>query len=72
MAFSSNGQEFFHQEWPAANPKAVMLLTHGHGEHIGRYEHVARFLNEQGISVAGFDHYGHGKTQSKNQRSPTT
>ncbi|MEO0469830.1 MAG: lysophospholipase [Bacteroidota bacterium] len=71
MAFSSNGQEFFHQEWPAKQPKAVMLLTHGHGEHIGRYAHVVHFLNERGISVAGFDHYGHGKTQSKKGDIPS-
>ena len=31
-------------------------------EHIARYDHFARFLNEQGVAVVGNDHLGHGKS----------
>ena len=31
-------------------------------EHIGRYDDFARYINEQGIVVAGHDHLGHGQS----------
>ena len=35
---------------------------HGLGEHIGRYEAVAAFLNRHRWQVAGYDQRGHGKS----------
>lgn len=43
-------------------PKAVLQLVHGISEHIGRYDHFARFMTEQGFFVAAEDHLGHGHT----------
>lgn len=40
----------------------VMVIIHGIGEHIERYDHVAAFFTEQGFAVTGIDHYGHGKS----------
>ena len=40
----------------------VVLLAHGYGEHIGRYEHVAARLVDDGAVVVGVDHLGHGKS----------
>jgi alpha-beta hydrolase superfamily lysophospholipase len=40
------------------------------GEHIARYDHVARFLNEKGIAVVGFDHRGHGNSEGKRGHTP--
>lgn len=49
------------REWPVAGePKAVVQLVHGIGEHIGRYAHLAQRLNEWGFAVRGHDHHGHG------------
>ncbi len=48
------------------NPKAVLQIFHGMGEHAGRYERLANFLNSKGIAVYGDDHRGHGKTASFN------
>ena len=48
--------------WPAGDPVRLVVLVHGYGEHVGRYEHVARALVERGSAVVGPDHAGHGRT----------
>lgn len=50
---------------PAPRVRAVVQLVHGMVEHLGRYSEFARFLNEQGIVVAGTDHRGHGHSVTK-------
>ncbi len=63
---TKEGEKMFSQKWIADGPvKAVVVLVHGLGEHIGRYNHVAKFLNQNQISVYGFDHRGHGKSSGK-------
>lgn len=56
------GDTVYYQYWDTAAPKAVLIMFHGLGEHIARYDHVARFFNEKHIAFAGFDWLGHGKT----------
>lgn len=41
-------------------PRAVLQLVHGIAEHIGRYEHFAQYMAENGFVVAAEDHMGHG------------
>lgn len=57
------------RDWPlmagasAAAPvrqRGMVVLVHGLGEHIGRYEKLAHRLNAWGFAVRGYDHYGHG------------
>jgi pimeloyl-ACP methyl ester carboxylesterase len=45
---------------PVGEPAAVLQLTHGMGEHVLRYERVARAFTERGFAVYGQDHRGHG------------
>ena len=53
------------REWlPEGSPRGVVQIIHGISEHMGRYVHVARFLNENGFLVCGEDHLGHGRTVS--------
>ena len=40
--------------------RGVVILVHGLGEHIGRYEVLAADLNRAGWDVAGYDQRGHG------------
>ncbi len=47
---------------PGGPPKAIVLLAHGYAEHLGRYEHVAAWLNRSGYGVYAVDHWGHGKS----------
>ena len=46
---------------PDGEVKAVLQVTHGMTEHMGRYEAFAQYLCPFGIAVAGFDLRGHGK-----------
>jgi alpha-beta hydrolase superfamily lysophospholipase len=49
-------------EWPVADPKAVVQIAHGLGEHARRYDDMAAVLNRAGFSVYADDHRGHGQT----------
>lgn len=59
----NDGNSFFVQGWePDAQPKAVIALVHGLGEHTGRYAHVGKALTDAGYVLVGFDTRGHGKS----------
>ena len=46
---------------PEQEIKAVLQITHGMTEHMGRYDALAAELCSRGIAVVGFDLRGHGK-----------
>ena len=50
---------------PEGPAKAIVLLVHGLGEHMGRYQHVAFALQQAGYAVVGYDHVGHGLSSGK-------
>jgi alpha-beta hydrolase superfamily lysophospholipase len=56
------------RHWPAAAARGTVLVAHGLGEHIGRYEHVAAQLNRWGWSVLGYDQRGHGRSEGPRGR----
>jgi alpha-beta hydrolase superfamily lysophospholipase len=58
----SLGVEIVFYEWPVADPRAVVQIAHGLGEHARRYDHIAAVLNRAGFSVYADDHRGHGQT----------
>lgn len=45
------------------DPKYVVVLIHGVGEHAGRYHRVADYFSEAGIAIVSMDLRGHGKTE---------
>jgi alpha-beta hydrolase superfamily lysophospholipase len=50
------------RRWPIEDPARLVVLVHGYGEHIGRYDHVAAALNAGGSAVVGPDHAGPGNS----------
>lgn len=69
---TSDGLQMYSKGWaPQGKPKAVVCLVHGHGEHIGRYEHVAAALTEKGFPLLGFDLRGHGKSAGPRGHTPS-
>lgn len=58
---SASGGRLACRHWPGDGaPLATVLLVHGLGEHVGRYDAVARRLTTWGLEVWGYDHHGHG------------
>ncbi len=58
------------KEWKAEQPRAVVCLEHGLGEHINRYGHLARYFTSKGFTVIGHDRRGHGKSGGKRGHAP--
>ena len=69
---TSDGLQMYSKSWaPKGRPKATVCLVHGHGEHIGRYAHVAAALTEKGYALLGFDLRGHGKSAGPRGHTPS-
>jgi alpha-beta hydrolase superfamily lysophospholipase len=46
-----------------AEPLAAVILTHGLGEHAGRYAKLARWLADRQVAVHAYDLRGHGHSE---------
>jgi alpha-beta hydrolase superfamily lysophospholipase len=57
--------------WRPETPKAVVVLVHGLGEHINRYQHVADAFVKAGYAMQAFDLRGHGKSAGQRGHTPT-
>lgn len=54
--------------WEPDGPaRAVLQLSHGMCEYVGRYEAFAQFLTAHGYAVAGNDHIGHGRSAASEE-----
>lgn len=59
-----DGLSLFAQHWrPAGDLRGTVLLSHGLGEHSGRYAAVAQALAGRGYATYAYDHRGHGASQ---------
>ena len=50
---------------PGENTRAVIIMVHGLGEHIQRYNYWADLFKREGIGFLGVDLPGHGNSQGK-------
>ncbi len=63
------GVDIRYRTWPPQGPpRAAVVISHGGGEHSGRYDHVARRLGEAGYEVFALDHRGHGLSGGERMR----
>ncbi|SMG32339.1 Lysophospholipase, alpha-beta hydrolase superfamily [Marivirga sericea] len=53
------------------NPEKIILIVHGLGEHAGRFQKVAEYFNENGISVIALTLRGHGNSEGKKGHAPS-
>jgi alpha-beta hydrolase superfamily lysophospholipase len=53
---------------PTGEPKAIVQIAHGMGEHARRYRRLAEALTAAGYVVYANDHRGHGRTAGSSER----
>ncbi|MCO5232368.1 MAG: alpha/beta hydrolase [Chitinophagales bacterium] len=69
---TSDGLKLYGKYWtPDSNLKGVITWVHGMGEHIERYEHVAKVITEAGYAIVGYDHRGHGRSEGNRGHIPS-
>jgi alpha-beta hydrolase superfamily lysophospholipase len=64
-SFAGAGRVAIHYERhaPAAgSPRAVVLISHGYAEHVGRYRELIAHLVGRGMAAVALDHRGHGRS----------
>ncbi len=60
------GVRIVYDVWtPDIAPRAVVVLSHGFGEHARRYDHVAQRFGRDGLVTYALDHRGHGRSGGK-------
>ena len=60
---AADGTPLAARDWrPVGEARGAVLLVHGLGEHLGRYDHVAESVCAAGYRVLGADLRGHGSS----------
>lgn len=62
---SLDGTVLFYRTFDAGGRRLRVVISHGLGEHSGRYGHVVDTLISLGASVWIHDHRGHGRSQGR-------
>ncbi|XP_030705086.1 monoglyceride lipase isoform X1 [Lagenorhynchus albirostris] len=63
---NADGQYLFCRYWkPSGTPRALVFVSHGAGEHCGRYDELARMLVGLELLVFAHDHVGHGQSEGE-------
>jgi lysophospholipase len=69
---SGDGLELAIRYWPTpAAPGWTFVVSHGLGEHAGRYRHFAAWFGARGVSVYAIDHRGHGRSGGPRGHAPS-
>lgn len=62
----TDGVQIVYDVWtPDSQPRGVVILAHGYGEHARRYDHVAARFGAAGLITYALDHRGHGRSSGK-------
>ena len=65
LFYTKDGIHLRYRTWFPEEPRSVVLLVHGAGEHIERYEHLGHRLSEEGHAFIVFDLRGFGRSGGK-------
>jgi acylglycerol lipase len=70
MLKTEDGLHLFTREWDARQAKALVVMTHGFGEHSGRYNILGQVLAESGYTLYAYDVRGHGQSEGPRGHIP--
>ena len=60
---TENGLELYYQSWyPQASARAVLVIVHGHGGHIGILTRMVEYFVERNYIIFSYDLRGNGKS----------
>jgi alpha-beta hydrolase superfamily lysophospholipase len=67
MKFTTLPNDFkcYYQHWIPSDPRALIVMVHGLGDHVGRYNELVSFLSCKGYACALYDQRGHGQSEGK-------
>jgi len=65
FSLAGHGGALAGRAWTCPDPRWVAVISHGYGEHVGRYDWVAARLNDAGAAVYAADHLGHGRSDGQ-------
>jgi acylglycerol lipase len=60
---TSTTRKTYFAEWKSPHPKAIIILIHGLGEHIRRYDDQFNYFNSHHITCLSADLPGHGRSE---------
>jgi acylglycerol lipase len=70
MLKTKDGLQLFTREWDSRQAKALVVMTHGFGEHSGRYNVLGQVLAESGYPLYAYDVRGHGQSGGRRGHTP--
>ncbi len=62
---TTTGLSLYYEWWRPHEPKGVLVVVHGIGEHSGRYGPFIRHFFERGYAIALYDQRGHGQSEGE-------
>lgn len=62
---SAAGIKIFYCREIPAEARAIIIISHGYGEHAGFYREFSRFLAGHGYGVYAYDHRAHGRSEGE-------
>lgn len=69
---SFDGLRLYIKVWdPEKEPRALINLVHGLGDHINRYNELASAFVDEGYALIGMDLRGHGQSEGKRGHTPS-
>lgn len=68
---AKDGLKLYYQSWlPDDEPKAILQIAHGLGEHSGRYQNAVDYFVPKGFGIFAVDMRGHGLSGGKRGHIP--
>lgn len=60
-----DGIRLFTHRWETPEPRGAIVIVHGLGEHVGRYDHIGPMFVQAGFDVRGTDARGWGASEGE-------